>query len=130
MKGILLLLLICCTAKMNAQQQFNCYHIQEFIWNANTNLYDTPIERADQSKFKIDKEKKFLVQTFEDGVSTSHAIKSYSYDDSKNIATLSIISPSNGYTYIYRINSNSLVIEVSLANSGKESLLKKYLYKN
>jgi hypothetical protein len=121
---------ICCTARMSAQQQFNCYHIQEFIWNPNTNLNDTPVERTDQSKFKIDKEKKSLTQTFEDGISTSTNIKSYSYDEAKSVATFSVVSPSNGYTYVYRINSHSQVIEVSLSNSGKETLLKKYLYKN
>jgi hypothetical protein len=130
MRATLGLLFICLMVKMNAQQQFNCYHIQEFVWNPNTNLHDTPIERTDQSKFQIDKDKNSLTQMFEDGTSTQTPIKSYSHDDAKSISTFQIISPSNGYTYIYRINSNSQVIEVSLAISGKETLLKKYLYKD
>jgi hypothetical protein len=130
MRGTLLLLFICFIAKMNAQQQFNCYHIQEFLWNSNTSAYDTPVKRADKSKFIIDKDKKSLNTLFEDGTSTSTPIKSYSYDDAKSVSTIHIISPSNGYQYIYRINSSSQVIEVSLANAGTETLLKKYLYKD
>ncbi|MES2760744.1 MAG: hypothetical protein V4677_01005 [Bacteroidota bacterium] len=130
MKGILLLLLIGGIVQIKAQQLFNCYHVQEFVWNPNTNLYDTPIERADQSKFKIDKENKTLTQIFEDDNSTSTSIKSYSYDEVKSVSTLAVISPSNGYTYTYRINSKSHIIEVSFSNSGKETILKKYLYKD
>ena len=114
----------------NAQQQFNCYQVQEFRWNSTTNLNDKPVEHQDKSKFTITKDKKYLIQLFDDGTSIQTPIKSNTNDVAKGICTYQVISPSNGYTYNYRINSNSQVIEISMENSGKETLLKKYLYKD
>lgn len=115
---------------MNAQQQFKCYHLQEFRWNSETKKNDKNAERTDQSIFKIDVENKSLMQIFEDGTSLNHKIIFSSYDSEANAYTYKYISPSDGYSYVFKINSLSHSIDLSVERGGNETLLKKYLYKN
>lgn len=112
-----------------AQKQYDCYHIQEFMYNSKTQAYDLPVERSDFSKFTINEQSKSLTQHYEDGTSNVLPIRAISTDD-KQSTSYQVISPANGYTYVYRVVSASAVIEVRLVQNGKETLLKKYLYRS
>ena len=129
-KKILFLVFICSLSLAKAQQQFNCYHVQEFLWNSKTEAYDTPVEKSENTTFKIDVQKTQLVQVFHDETSSSLAIKSEYFDKDKNIQVYKVISPANGYTYLYRVNFNANVIEYLFQKDNTEILLKKYVFKN
>jgi len=129
MKKLFSTIFICTAISLSAQKQYRCYHVQEFMWNPKTGINDLPVERGEISVFKIDDAKKMLVQTFEDGNSLLSPIKTETTNASKN-AIYTVISPSNGYTYNYQVNTASHVIEVVLENGDKKTLLKKYLYKD
>ncbi len=115
---------------LHAQKQYKCYHLQEFIWNSQTEKYDKSVEKNDQSIFNIDAVSKTLVQVFEDGSSITYNTVNDSFDKEKSIYTYKIISPSNGYRYTYNIISKSNIIEVLINQKGEDTLLKRYLFKN
>jgi hypothetical protein len=113
---------------IHAQKQYDCYHLQEFTFNSKTQAHDSPVEHPDFSKFVVDEQKMSLTQNYEDGTSTVLPIKSVNASDKKS-TSYQVVSPANGYTYVYRVNPSSTVIEVLLLQNNKETLLKKYLYR-
>ncbi len=130
MKKIYIFLFACATTlgNLQAQKQYDCYRLQEFMFNSQTQAHDTPVEHADFSKFVVDEQKMSLTQNHDDGTSTVLPIKSVNTAD-KKIISYQVLSPANGFTYVYRINSSSTVIEVLILQNNKETLLKKYLYR-
>lgn len=128
-KKILFLVFICTLTLAKAQQQFNCYHVQEFLWNSKTEAYDTPVEKSENTTFKIDVQKTQLVQVFQDETTSTFTIKSQAFDQSKNIQSYSVISPTNGLIYLYKIDFNAYIIEVRVQSNNQDILLKKYLFK-
>lgn len=130
MKKIYAILFICMmsTGTIHAQKQYDCYRIQEFTFNTGTQAYDKPAERADFSKFVINEQGKSLTQQYDDGTAATLTIKTVNSSD-KNSTSYEVISPADGYLYIYRISPSSQMIEVLLVQNNKETLLKKYLYK-
>lgn len=127
MKKIYALIIACVLTlgSLHAQKQYDCYRLQEFMFNTQTQAYDTPVEKADFSKFVFDEEKMTLTQQYQDGTSSAVPIKTAD----KSGLRYDVISPANGYLYVYRIKPNDNVIEVVLVQNKKETLLKKYLYK-
>jgi len=113
---------------MHAQKQYDCYRLQEFMFNDKTQAHDTPVEHPDFSKFVVDEQKMSLTQNYDDGTSTVLPIKSVSKADNKSVS-YQVVSPANGFTYVYRVNPSSTVIEVLILQNNKETLLKKYLYR-
>lgn len=117
------------TGAMRAQKQFDCYRVQEFMFNSATQAYDKPSERADFSKFVFDEVAMLLTQQYTDGTSSATPIKAVT-GKVQGFASYEVISPANGYHYIYRIKPDANVIEVSLVQNNKETLLKKYLFRS
>lgn len=130
MKKIYTILFACMMTMgtMSAQKQYDCYHIQEFMFNSNTRAYDTPVEHSDFSKFIFDEQKMSLTQNYTDGTSTVLPIRSVKKADQKQVS-YEVVSPANGLTYVYRVNPSSTVIEVLMLQNNQETLLKKYLYR-
>lgn len=113
---------------MHAQKQYECYRLQEFIFNSQTQAHDTPVEHPDFSKFVVDEQNMSLTQNYDDGTSTILPIKSVNSAGQKSVS-YQVVSPANGFTYVYRVTPSSTVIEVLLLQNNKETLLKKYLYR-
>lgn len=130
MKKILLVLFTCTITSIFAQQQYHCYQLQEFLWNSKTQLHDIPTEKKDASVFHFNYEKNTIQQVYDDGSTNELIVKSIIKDDQSKTTTYQLKSPVNGYTYLYKINSKSSVIEVFLSENNKQTLLKKYLFKN
>ncbi|MDF2449763.1 MAG: hypothetical protein K0R26_2267 [Bacteroidota bacterium] len=130
MKRILLVLFTCTLTSVFSQQQFQCYHVQEFEWNPQTHLHDSPIEKNDASIFIFNEANKTIQQVFGDGSKAELTAQSVSHDGKTNTTSYKVKSPTNGLNYTYVINDKSSLIEVSLNETGKNTLLKKYLYKN
>ena len=130
MKKIYILLFACMMTMgtIHAQKQYDCYRLEEFTFNSKTQAHDIPVEHPDFSKFVVDEQKMSLTQNYEDGTSTVLPIRSVSTANPKS-TSYQVVSPANGYTYVYRVNSSSTVIEVLLLQNSKETLLKKYLYR-
>jgi hypothetical protein len=130
MKKIYIFLFACTMTigTMHAQKQYDCYRLQEFMFNAKTQAHDTPVEHPDFSKFVVDEQKMSLTQNYDDGTSTVLPIKSMNKADKQSVS-YQVVSPANGFTYVYRVNPSSTVIEVLILQNNKETLLKKYLYR-
>ena len=128
MKTIYIVLFTCALAKMVAQKQYSCYRIQEFLWNEKTQKYDSLVGKADSSIFKFNDEKKTIQQVFADGSVSELVINSIKAEN--EIVTYQVISPTNGYHYLYKIYIKSSLIEISLNENNQQIILKKYLFKN
>lgn len=130
MKKIFLVLFTCTLANAFAQKQYQCYHVQEFLWNPETQLHDSPIEKNDDSIFHFNDEKKTIQQVYEDGSTNDLMVQSIIKDEPTKTTTYHVKSPANGYNYAYKVNSKSSLIEISLIENNKQTVLKKYLFKN
>lgn len=130
MKKIFLVLFTCTLFNVFAQKQYQCYHLQEFLWNTETQLHDSPVEKNDGSVFYFNDEKKTIQQVYEDGATNVLIVKSIIKDDQNKTTTYYVKSAVNGYNYLYQINSKASVIEISLNENNQQTILKKYLYKN
>ena len=128
MKTIYIVLFTCALAKMVAQKQYSCYRIQEFLWNEKPQKYDSLVGKSDSSVFKFNDEKKTIQQIFEDGSVSELIINSIKTET--EIVTYQIISPMNGYHYLYKIYIKPSLIEISLNENNQQIILKKYLFKN
>ena len=115
---------------LNAQTTYNCYHLQEYLWNTETQVYDVPVEKNDNSIFYFDDEKKIIQQANKDGLTSRLIFNSITIDDLNKTTTYQVKSPANGYSYLYIINFKSSSIEIYLNKNNQPTLLKKYLFKN
>jgi hypothetical protein len=129
MKKILLVIFTCSLSALFSQTQYQCYHLQEYLWNPETQLHDSPIEKNDGSVFHFNDEKKTIQQVYEDGSRSDFNIKSIIKDEKNKTTSYLVKSPVNGYNYLYTINFNSSLIEISLNEHNKHIILKKYLFK-
>lgn len=130
MKNLLLLVFTFIIVNLEAQTNYNCYHLQEFLWNSKTQAYDTPIENNNNSVFYFNNEKKTIQEVYEDGTSKTLVFKSVMNDDLNKTTTYHVKSPVNGYNYLYKINLKSSLIEIYLNENNQQTILKKYLFKN
>lgn len=129
MKNLLLLVFTFTITTLDAQTNYNCYHLQEFLWNSKTQTYDIPVEKNDNSVFYFNNEKKTIQQVYDDGTSNTLVFKSVINDNLNKTITYHVKSPVNGYNYLYKINLKSLLIEIYLNENNQQTILKKYLFK-
>lgn len=129
MKNLLLLVFTFTIITLDAQTNYNCYHLQEFLWNSKTQTYDIPVEKNDNSVFYFNNEKKTIQQVYDDGTSNTLVFKSVINDNLNKTITYHVKSPVNGYNYLYKINLKSLLIEIYLNENNQQTILKKYLFK-
>ncbi len=130
MKSLLLLVFTFTIVNLHAQTNYNCYHLQEFLWNPKTQAYDIPVEKNDNSVFHFNEEKKTIQQVYDDGTTNTLVFKSVINDDLNKKTTYHVKSPVNGYNYLYKINFKSSLIEIYLNENNQQTILKKYLFKN
>lgn len=130
MKNLLLLVFTFIIVNLDAQTNYNCYHLQEFLWNSKTQTYDVSVEKNDNSVFYFNNEKKTIQQVYDDGTTNTLVFKSVINDDLNKTTTYQVKSPVNGYNYLYKINLKSSLIEIYLNENNQQTILKKYLFKN
>lgn len=130
MKNLLLLVFTFIIVNLDAQTNYNCYHLQEFLWNSKTQAYDVSVEKNDNSVFYFNNEKKTIQQVYDDGTTNTLVFKSFINDDLNKTTTYQVKSPVNGYNYLYKINLKSSLIEIYLNENNQQTILKKYLFKN
>ncbi len=130
MKNLLLLVFTFIIVNLDAQTNYNCYHLQEFLWNSKTQAYDVSVEKNDNSVFYFNNEKKTIQQVYDDGTTNTLVFKSAINDDLNKTTTYQVKSPVNGYNYLYKINLKSSLIEIYLNENNQQTILKKYLFKN